>query len=107
MDRVILATQRAACQRQAQHAYISVLLHRQREMPTRVNHERTELMTNLRFAQLLRELGVEPPTKISPTTNKETYAFAKSDEAFVALLEHDDPDVQTLISARLGVKRAR
>jgi DNA polymerase len=106
MDRVIrMATQpKLHANMKALSAYISELLVRQHELLTRVNHERTELMSNLQFAQLLRELGVEPPTKISSTTNKETYAFAKSDEAFVALLEHDDPDVQTLVGARLGVK---
>jgi DNA polymerase len=42
--------------------------------------------------------------KISPTTGKETYAFAKSDEVFKSLLEHENPAVQALVSARLGVK---
>jgi DNA polymerase len=42
--------------------------------------------------------------KISPATGKDTYAFAKSDEAFKALLEHENTYVQTLVAARLGVK---
>jgi hypothetical protein len=33
-----------------------------------------------------------------------TYAFGKSDEAFKRLLEHPDPNVVTLVEARLGVK---
>lgn len=53
---------------------------------------------------MLRSLGVEPPTKISARTGKEAYAFAKSDEAFKALLEHESPDVQAVVAARLGVK---
>lgn len=66
--------------------------------------DRTDLMSNDRFADALRNLGVEPPTKISLTTGKETYAFAKTDPAFIDLEEHDNPDVQALVSARLGIK---
>lgn len=62
------------------------------------------LMSNENFAQALRALGVEPPTKISLTTGKETYAFAKTDAAFIELEEHENPDVQALVAARLGVK---
>jgi len=66
--------------------------------------DKSDLMSNPKLAELLRSAGVEPPTKISPTTGKETYAFAKSDEAFKALLEHEHPIVQALVAARLGVK---
>lgn len=62
------------------------------------------LMSNGQLAETLRDMGVEPPTKISPTTGKETYAFAKNDEAFKALLEHENPIVQAIVAARLGVK---
>lgn len=62
------------------------------------------LLSNPKFATLLRKLGVEPPTKISATTGKEALAFAKTDEAFIALLEHDDPLVQAAVAARLGNK---
>src|SRR5690606_5724575 len=55
---------------------------------------KTALMSNDRFAELLRSLGVEPPTKTSPVTGKVTYAFAKSDPAFLDLQEHEDPAVQ-------------
>ena len=37
-------------------------------------------MSNPKFAELLEGLGVKPPMKISPTTGKETFAFAKSDD---------------------------
>lgn len=57
-----------------------------------------------KFASLLRDLGIDPPMKISPTTGKETYALAKTDEAFVALTKHDDPIVSAAANARLGVK---
>jgi DNA polymerase I-like protein with 3'-5' exonuclease and polymerase domains len=62
------------------------------------------LGSSKRFADALREVGVEPPTKISAKTKKEAYAFAKTDEAMQALLEHDDETVQILAAARLGVK---
>jgi DNA polymerase I-like protein with 3'-5' exonuclease and polymerase domains len=63
-----------------------------------------DLMSNPKFADMLRALGVEPPTKISDKTGKEAYAMAKTDEAFVALAEHEDIRVQTLMAARLGNK---
>ncbi len=66
--------------------------------------DKTELMSNEKFAELLRSFGVEPPMKTSPATGKQTYAFAKSDEEFKALAEHDDARVQTLVAARLGTK---
>lgn len=62
------------------------------------------LMSNDKFAQALQSLGVEPPTKISPTTKKTAWAFAKTDEAFKALEEHEDERVQALVAARLGNK---
>jgi len=63
-----------------------------------------DLMSNLKFAELLRGLGVEPPMKISLTTGKEALALAKSDEEFKALAEHPDERVQALVAARLGNK---
>lgn len=63
-----------------------------------------ELMSNPKFAELLKGLGVVPPMKISPATGKETFAFAKSDEEFKALAEHPDVKVQALVAARLGTK---
>jgi DNA polymerase len=62
------------------------------------------LMSNPKFAELLIEQGVTPPMKISATTGKETYAFAKTDEEFKALLEHENPYVQALAAARIGNK---
>ena len=62
------------------------------------------LMSNPKFAELLREHGVVPPMKKSPTTGKQTYAFSKTDEEFKALLEHPNNYVQTLVAARLGTK---
>lgn len=66
--------------------------------------EKDDLMSNPKLAQVLEVFGVEPPKKISARTGKETYAFAKGDEAFKALLDHDDERVQAIVAARLGVK---
>jgi DNA polymerase I-like protein with 3'-5' exonuclease and polymerase domains len=63
-----------------------------------------DLMSNPKFAEVLKSIGVKPPTKISPTTGKETFAFAKSDEEFKALETHPDEKVQALVTARLGTK---
>jgi DNA polymerase I-like protein with 3'-5' exonuclease and polymerase domains len=71
-------------------------------LKTGLNKE--DLMSNDKFAGLLEAYGVKPPRKISPTTGKETWAFAKTDEGFKALLEHENEEVQLLTSARLGIK---
>lgn len=65
---------------------------------------RKKLASNPQFAAVLKEHGVEPPMKVSATTGKETFALAKNDEGFIALLEHDNPFVQQLCSVRLGTK---
>lgn len=65
---------------------------------------KSDLMSNQKFADLLRSHGVTPPMKISGTTGKETYAFAKSDQEFIDLLEHPNPSVQILVSTRMGHK---
>lgn len=62
------------------------------------------LMSNQKFAELLQSFGVRPPTKISPTTGKETLALAKNDEEFKALEDYPDVRVQALVAARLGTK---
>lgn len=66
--------------------------------------DKDQIMSNPKLAQLLNMLNVAVPMKTSPTTGKETFAFAKNDEAFKALLEHENPIVQAIVAARLGVK---
>lgn len=66
--------------------------------------DKSDLMSNPKFATLLGNLGVPCPMKISPTTGKMTYALAKTDQGMKDLLDHYDPQVQTLAAARLGVK---
>ena len=66
--------------------------------------DRAEIMSNPKFAALLRQCGVEPPTKISLRTGKEAFAFAKTDEGLKELQSHANPLVQILVATRLGVK---
>ena len=74
------------------------------ELLTASGVTKEDLMSNPKFAEVLKTLGVEPPMKISLTTGKETFAFAKSDEEFKALETHPDERVQALVTARLGTK---
>jgi hypothetical protein len=59
------------------------------------------LRSRNKFANYLREIGIEPPLKISKTTRKQTFAFARTDEAFTELLEHPEEEVRTLVEAKL------
>jgi DNA polymerase len=63
-----------------------------------------ELMSNPKFAGILESFGVSPPMKISPTTGKAAFAFAKTDPGMKTLLEHPDERVQAVVAARMGVK---
>jgi DNA polymerase I-like protein with 3'-5' exonuclease and polymerase domains len=60
--------------------------------------------SNPKFASLLQKMGVTPPMKVSPTTGKDTYAFAKTDKGMQELLEHEDERVRTIAEVRLGTK---
>lgn len=84
--------------------HLAMVQKNKEKLMEKISEHKDDLMSNPKFAQILQALGVTPPMKVSPTTGKETYAFAKSDEAFKALLEHENPKVQALVAARLGVK---
>lgn len=77
---------------------------RRANLITSAGVELAELRSDAKFAELLRSLGVEPPRKISKRTGKETWAFAKTDEAMTELLEDYDPRVRAVVEARMGVK---
>jgi DNA polymerase len=62
------------------------------------------LSSAAKFAKFLQSVGVDVPTKVSPTTGKEIPALAKTDEDFIALQEHDNPVVATAAAARLDAK---
>jgi hypothetical protein len=64
------------------------------------------LGSNVKFADLLRTIGIDPPLKISPITLQQTYAFAKNDTAYKEMEEiyADDPLISSILAARIGVK---
>ena len=66
---------------------------------------KTQLASSAKFAALLEKLGVDTPMKPSPTNpEKLTPALAKTDEAFIALTEHENEVVAAAAQARLEVK---
>jgi DNA polymerase I-like protein with 3'-5' exonuclease and polymerase domains len=86
------------------NAHLEDVVGKKEALMAKVKHDKKQLTSNPQFAELLREYGIEPPLKISPTTGKETYAFAKSDEGLKKLQEHENPEVQAIVAARLGVR---
>ena len=76
----------------------------------RLNVTDSVLASNDHFAEVLRTLGVEPPTKKKKPTKKTpnpvgvNFAFAKTDAMFQAMLNGDNEDVALLCEARLKVK---
>lgn len=76
-------------------------------LAARYNTDSTRLRSMLRsskvFAQMLLDLGVEPPTKINDKGNV-TYAFAKTDLDFKELGEHPDQRVVDLYETKVGTQ---
>lgn len=73
----------------------------------KVSHiDKSVFSSNQKFAELLRDHGIEPPTKISPTTGKETYALAKNDRAFKELCDDGTLPIMTqaILAARINSK---
>lgn len=70
----------------------------------RLNVDDATLASNPKFANLLVTLGCEPPLKKSKTTGKQTYALAKNDALFQALLNSEREEIAALCEARLAVK---
>jgi len=62
------------------------------------------LSSNPQFAALLESLGCAAPLKTSKTTGEQTFALAKNDALFQALLNGENEDVALLCEARLKVK---
>ena len=75
-----------------------------RKLPPEI--QRADLMSNNKLAALLEKLGVEVPLKISPTTGKQTWAFAKNDPEWKDMEEEYEfhPIVAPILAARTGVK---
>ena len=70
-----------------------------------VDEMRDTVMSAAKFSALLDNLGVDVPMKESPKKPGTLIpALAKTDEAFLALMEHDDPLVAAAARTRLGAK---
>jgi DNA polymerase bacteriophage-type len=68
-------------------------------------YDKAALMSTAQFQLALEHLGVEVETKASiANPAKRIPAFAKTDAFMQELLEHEDPQVQTLVAARLSHK---
>ena len=74
---------------------------KQNEALAKAGVAHSELRSNPKFAKLLLSLGITPGMKISPRTNKPTYAFGKSDDFMAELLEHEDETIAALAEARV------
>jgi DNA polymerase len=85
--------------------YLEELQVKQAALLERLGVDKTDLASANKFADLLRGYGIEPPTKISPSTGKETYAFAKTDMAWQDLANDiGNEEVSLLVEARLSAK---
>lgn len=65
--------------------------------------DKGDLSSEEAFTIALQNLGVEVDTKVTAKGNIKP-ALAKTDDFMKSLEEHDDPQVQALAAARLGVK---
>ncbi len=85
----------------AEQAKLILLLGKQKAL----EFAKKEIGSGPKFAAMLVALGVTPPVKQSPTNPlKAIHAFSKTDEDFLALQEHPNPQVRELVEARLSVK---
>jgi len=64
---------------------------------------RKQLASNLQFSKIINDLGIECPTKTSPTTGNQIPAVSKNDLGFQDL-QTDYPEHTELWEARLAVK---
>ena len=93
---------------------LAIELHSERErretLLRRLNVTDGDLSSNPKFAEVLRSVGIEPPmkrknkTKKNPTGEGYTFALAKNDAMFQAILNGTNEDAAELCQARLMVK---
>lgn len=101
---------RAAAMESIDDLVIDYMVDHKVKVPKGKDPKLTVVRSNDHYAALLRSLGVEPPLKwVSKPSKKhpdghEAYAFAKTDEQHVALLDHDNEIVSTLVGVRMEMK---
>ncbi len=74
------------------------------ELLARLNVEDAHLSSNPKFADILVSMGFPVPYKKSKTTGKQTFALAKNDALFQAMLNGENEDLKLLCQTRLAVK---
>ena len=84
-------------------AHLAAVQNAKAQLIAEAGVEKAQLMSTAAFAEVLTKLGVIVETKISDAGN-EIPALAKTDDFMNELIEHDDPRVQAVAAARLGVK---
>lgn len=84
--------------------HLEAVIDRKDTLLDRVGVDISEIRSDAKFAEVLRKYYVEPPTKVSPKTGNVAFAFSKTDQEFLELQHHEDPDVQALVECRLGNK---
>lgn len=83
----------------------SFMLGDESQMEAEIEKFAKTLRSNAKFEEVLRSHGVEVEYKESITNpDVKIPAFAKTDEFMSTLQEHDDPVVQVLACARLGLR---
>ena len=83
--------------------YLEYETQRKADLLARIGVKKSDLSSGDKFAELLRQRGVEPPTKLNPK-GKTIFAFAKTDPGMQELLEDEDEEVRWLCEARVAAK---
>lgn len=84
--------------------HLADVKNKKEELLDKVAVSKESLMSNPQFAEILESLKIKVPMKTSPATGNPTFAFAKTDEGFKALLNHEDLYIQAIACARIGNK---
>jgi len=87
----------------AVHEYLEETRKLRAEKIEKSGYPAAQLRSNIKFAALIRELGLEPPMKMSVTTGKETYAFAKGDVGYQNFV-NSNPKYNHIWEARASEK---
>ena len=83
--------------------YLGEEVQRKAALLASCNADKKVLGSNPKFAALLAQFNVDPPTKLNAKGHT-IFAFAKTDPGMQDLLEHENDDVRLLAEARLSVK---
>jgi DNA polymerase len=83
--------------------YLGEEMKRKEELLLGCGADKKVLGSNPKFAALLQQFGVEPPTKLNAKGHT-IFAFAKTDPGMQDLLDSEEEDVRLLAEARLSVK---